>query len=517
MKRLLACVCLLLLLACRAEPGPDWDLYTVTAQDLHLTLQETGELGSAEETALTAPFDGVLTQLIPEGSVVKKGDALGRFDTATQQQERDSAKLSLDEARLDQQLARLEQDWRQQEVSFQRRQAEAQVQLENLRLRQLKEERDTIGLTRSREGIKSLQQRTEILNLEARERSRLFELGYLSREEREQARLQLEEAARERERLEAELKVLEQGARPQDVKKQQLQLQQARDRLRQLQQEAQVQAQVAQVMQRSATARAARYDDRLRYYSGLISKGQLKAPVGGTVIYGKLQIGEEQVPLKAGDSVKEGMTVMRLVDLARPMVRVAIHEIDAPRVKQGQAVTVRFDAWPALSLPGKVQRLLPVASQSLGNDALEIRRFDAEILLAENDDRLRPGMTASVEILTEIYTQVLAVPSQAVIQAADQHFCWVLSAGQPRQRAIETGPSDARQTLIRSGLSAGEQVILNPAGLQLELPAAANGSAMPAASTDPAALQSATSSPAAQPTPAADLSPQPEVSAHAAP
>jgi len=479
--------------ACSPKAESEWQLYTMTQGELTLSVQETGELGSAQETAIYAPFDGTLTQLIPEGSVVKKGEPLGRFETTLQQQERDSAQLSLQEAQLDQQLAILEQDWRSQEVRFNGGQANLQLQLENIKLRQLKEERDTVALTSTREGLKSLDQRMAILELEARERSRLFDLGYLSKEERDQARLQLDEASKEKERLQAELQVLQQGARPQELEKQTLQVQKARGYQSQLKQEAQVQTRVAQVMKRSADGRMARYQDRLNYYRGLIEKGSLRAPVAGTVIYGKLQVGQEEIPIKAGDAIKEGVTVLRLVDLEQPLVRTTIHEIDAPRVQVGQTVRISLDAWPELALTGVLQRILPVASQSLSNDALELRSFASEILLDAGDPRLRPGMTANVEILTGKFEQVLTVPSQALVVHGDETLCWVLTGdAEPQRRVLKTGPSDARQTLILSGLAVGEQVILNPLGLDpgpLLSPAPASSSPevpVEAASDEPA-------------------------------
>ncbi|HEY9843349.1 MAG TPA: hypothetical protein V6D23_22955, partial [Candidatus Obscuribacterales bacterium] len=76
--------------------------------------------------------------------------------------------------------------------------------------------------------------------------------------------------------------------------------------------------------------------------------------------------------------------------------------------------------------------------------------------------------------------KVLLVPTQALIKQesqanqlnpvnpanpvnqTNQVFCQVLEAGQARLRPVVTGPSDARMTVIRSGLKAGEQVILDP-------------------------------------------------------
>jgi len=461
--------------ACQPQRVSRWDVHTVKQEKMELGLHESGEIVSLSEVSLRVPFDGKLTQLLPEGTVLKPGQELGRMDTSAQLTEKDNSHFSLTEAQMDQKLAQLEREIRRQQAQFNQEQAKIRARFAGLKLKQLKTERDPAALTRIREGLKALAQRQEILELEARERARLFEMGYLSRQERDQAQLQLDESKKDKIRLEAEYKIAQQGPRIQDIRKQELELQKAKAEVKQAQREGAVLVRVADVMKRSAESRIKTYQERLKYYQGLIDKGVLRASVAGTLVYGKLQVGQEQVAVKAGDSVNEGIELVKLLDLQQPVVRLTLHEIDAPRVHLGQTALITLEAWPGLELKGKVHRLLPIARRTLSNDQLELQGVTCEVRLEKPDPHLRPGMTAQVKIRFESLEQVLTVPSQALIQKGQESYCWVLEQGQPVRHSLTLGPSDARQTVVRQGLKAGDKVILNPTELEKSVETSPHG------------------------------------------
>ena len=452
--------------ACRSGASSPWQTHEVSSGPMVFSLKETGELGSQKEFNVRVPFDGTLIQLADEGLVVKKGALLGKLDTSAQIQERDGAKLSLQEAQLDLKLAELDGRTEKARLASESAQAALQLKSESVRLKQLKEERDPVQEAQLKASLQSLKQRMEILELEARERARLFDLGYLSKTERDQAQVQLAEAKKEQERLEAELKVFEQGAREEELEKQALKRDKARESLQRIKKESQVQQRVAKVQARTAQVRIKRFKDRYEYYRDLVQAADLKAPDAGTVIYGKVRVGQDEVPVKAGDAVSEGISVVRLVDLEQPVIRLMVHEIDAPRLTTGQRAQVKVDAYPDKVLWGQVRSLLPVASQTLENDKLELQGFRCEITLDSADPDLRPGMTANVEIIIQELQDALQVPSQALIEHDGVMWCFVLEDGKAVPRQLELGQSNARMTQVFKGVKQGDTVILNPGGLK---------------------------------------------------
>ena len=450
----------LMLSSCQTVEAPNETTYTVKKDQLKLYIQETGWMGSAEEIAVRAPFDSPLVSIVPEGQVVKKGDKLGKLESSTQAQEKETQQLAVQEAQVDTRLTQHEKGVEKARLSYEREQAKLQESLEKLRLDQLKTERDQAELTRLAAGLKALEQRMRMLKLESEERDRLFKLGYLSQQERDQSALDLKLAAEEKTQLLAELKVAKAGPAATVIARQQKQWEFARQQQQRLSQEAKIQQKVLAVQAKAAARKTQRLKSNLKYYQDMIAASQLVSPAAGTVVYGKLQVGQDLVPIKAGDSLKEGVEILKIVNLKRPLIRLTLHEIDAPRVALNQRAEIRLDAYPETVFYGKVSRLLPVARTQESNDLLGLRGVAGEITLEPGfpEDLLRPGMTCSVRIEVFEKPAVMQVPTAALFHEEDTTYCWVKQGKDWVKQAVETGVSSIEHTEILSGLSVGDEV-----------------------------------------------------------
>jgi len=150
---------------------------------------------------------------------------------------------------------------------------------------------------------------------------------------------------------------------------------------------------------------------------------------------------------------------------------VKVNEVDIADVKVGQEATVTFDAAAGLAIPGKVRWVSPT-SVSTGN----VRTYDVEIDLAQQDKRLRPGMTASADIATLKLDDALLMPKTAVrVDGTTKYVTVVKSDGSQGKRTVTTGRSDDANVQVLSGLKAGEKILTSFAA-----PAAAkSGGIMP--------------------------------------
>ena len=135
------------------------------------------------------------------------------------------------------------------------------------------------------------------------------------------------------------------------------------------------------------------------------------------------------------------------------------------QIAPGQTATVGVDALPGLSLPAKVISIETSATQVGG-----VPEYYAEVALIASDPRLRNGQTGTVNVTIAFVNNVLAVPSTALfIGANNQLQVDVWSAGQAYATTVTIGHVGNSLTEITSGLQAGEQVVLSPAG-QSSLP-----------------------------------------------
>jgi len=141
-------------------------------------------------------------------------------------------------------------------------------------------------------------------------------------------------------------------------------------------------------------------------------------------------------------------------DNTKLIATVAVNEVDIADVKAGQEATVTFDAAAGLAIPATVRWVSPNAATS-GN----VRTYDIELELADQDKRLRPGMTASAEITTLKLADALLVPKTAVRVDGTAKFVTVVkSDGSQEKRTVTTGRSDELSVQVLTNLKAGEKI-----------------------------------------------------------
>ena len=157
-----------------------------------------------------------------------------------------------------------------------------------------------------------------------------------------------------------------------------------------------------------------------------------------------------------GELVGGGAQLAAVADLTALEFDADIDEIDVANVQVGQSAEIRLDAFPGEKLNGKLTRLFPSASSQRGSTVYSaIIDFDAKGL------KVRPGMGASLKVLTVEKQGVLLVPNRSIKSVGTRKAVHVLAPGEPRDVIVETGVTDGNETEIVSGANEGDQVQLN--------------------------------------------------------
>lgn len=172
----------------------------------------------------------------------------------------------------------------------------------------------------------------------------------------------------------------------------------------------------------------------------------ITAPITGVV---------SQLDAREGMTVATGAPLFRLNGIGSVWVEAEIPENLAQRVKPGSAVRVRTAALPGKVFSGRVGAMLPEVAAST-------RTLKARIEVANPLGRLVPGMFASIALDADDGGEVLSVPSEAIIQTGTRTVVMVAEPGGKFTAAnVEVGAEADGQTVIRAGLSAGQQVVLS--------------------------------------------------------
>ena len=168
--------------------------------------------------------------------------------------------------------------------------------------------------------------------------------------------------------------------------------------------------------------------------------------------------GERRKP-RVGDSVWQNQPLLYLPDLTRMQVLTQVREVDVHLVQPGHHGTARVDAYPSLQLPATVQTIGVLASKGEGALGGE-KAIRVTIALEDSDPRLRPGMTARVDLLSRRVEDALVVPIQSVWGDGDEAWCWVHGPNGFGRRAVRVGARSRHEAEILEGLAEGERVAL---------------------------------------------------------
>lgn len=237
-----------------------------------------------------------------------------------------------------------------------------------------------------------------------------------------------------------------------------------------------------------------------------LNKTTIYAPVSGTVSKLNIKKGERVV----GTTQMAGTEIMRIANLNNMEVRVNVNENDVSNVNIGDSVEVEVDAYANKDehFRGLVTNIANTAKDALTAEA--VTEFEVRIRLMPESYRhllrtvgkrtivpFRPGMTASVDIITDRQAGVLSVPLASVTTRSDsadakqdaggakvrvggrpggtataatkaapksevQEVVFVVRGGKAVLTPVKTGISDFQRIQITKGLQAGDEVVSGP-------------------------------------------------------
>jgi RND family efflux transporter MFP subunit len=195
-----------------------------------------------------------------------------------------------------------------------------------------------------------------------------------------------------------------------------------------------------------AEARAANLRDRL-------TKTIIRAPHDGTLLLRDLTEGQ----VITGAGAQSGGTLLgEVADLSQLMVRTNINEIDVARLKVNDAAKVRVDSMRNVQMDGAIKR---IASSALESSVDRTRVFPVDVTLEKPDERLRPGMSATVMFTLARAEDAVAIPLSAVFSTAESvRYVFRKTETGFEVHTIETGIADTRYAEVLSGIEVGAEV-----------------------------------------------------------
>ena len=216
-----------------------------------------------------------------------------------------------------------------------------------------------------------------------------------------------------------------------------------------------------------------------------LRRTRIISPIDGIVSKLDAKIGEVVI---TGTMNNPGTSIMTISDLSRMQVRARVDEVDVPLVKPEQKARIYLQADQQTPVPARVVR---VAAKSTKLEGRDVVNFETLLEVLSTDERIRPGMTANVEIEVARQDGAITVPVEAIVHRmrkelpeeivkqfderqsaldlsdrakAAQYIkvVYVLDSEVSRVRLVEPGIADSRRVEAKTGVAIEDVVIVGP-------------------------------------------------------
>lgn len=421
------------------EPPP---MVRVERADLELSLVVGGEIEGGKSTIVECELENLpgpdgrpgagmtLIELIPDGTPVRKGDVLCRFDSSVYEELARRQKIEVERATSEERQAELELEaTRAALVAY--RDGESVQLAEGLESK--------IALAQAE--LRKAEERLEWSE-------RMFRVGYISSDGVAQARRARDQQEVDIANNRRALSTLTRYTAPKTVR------------------ELEVRVEDAARRREFGTERRKLEEDRLEKFETLVENCTVKAPHDGLAIHANIfyrsrRSNSGDTFLHTGALILEGQPLFILPDLAHPIVQLVLHESIAPQVRKGMSARIRVPALRGRELTGQVEWINPVPTEQW-RAYHEYQGFDARITINDPPPKLLPSLTAEVTILTEKREGALVVPRSAVAVENGQTVCYLPGTDGFERRMVQMVPADRDRVEIVKGLDEGDLIVLDP-------------------------------------------------------
>lgn len=175
-----------------------------------------------------------------------------------------------------------------------------------------------------------------------------------------------------------------------------------------------------------------------------LSNAVVTAPVEGTVT---------AVNVKAGEMASSAQPAVSMTQLSSLYVDISVPENIVNALKLGQEAKVTVTSAEAQDLTGKISSLAPASDARTMLYALKV-------VIDNPDGKIKPGMFAKVEMITESRSDVLAVNSEAIVTKNGKLFVYVVENEAAVEKEVTTGLDSGAMVEVTNGLNPDEQVII---------------------------------------------------------
>lgn len=437
-------------------------LHVVQRRTLDDTVIERGTIESQNTVFGKCELPGnesSIVFIVPEGTVVAKGDVIVRLESAKIDQQIALKKIALNEAegKLKEAKQNLIAKTNEGEGKIVTATRELQIaEIEVIKYRDgdfIAEESELQRLIA--DGKAQLEKYLE----DRRKIEELVKKGYRSPEQLDESQLRVRSFEKAVQRDEQKLNNLRQYDRKLKMTTFEGKATDAKKKVEREESTAAAEIERSESTIKSANNLVELLESELKDLVAVLAKCEMKAPQDGTVAYANQPWFDASEKIRAGSKVFQQRDIFFLPDMNNMQVKLGIHESIINRIKKDQSVSIRLDAFPDLKLQGSISYVAELAASSFDNT----KNYDANVLIKQIPESisLKPGMTAEVEILVGTYEDILAIPVGAVTEHFQLSYVYAANGSEFSRIVVKTGRTTHSFVEILEGLEPSDSVAMD--------------------------------------------------------
>ncbi len=193
-----------------------------------------------------------------------------------------------------------------------------------------------------------------------------------------------------------------------------------------------------------------------------LARTVITSPISGVVLAVNKEEGEMAI---VGTINTPGSVIMTVADMDSMEVKGYVDETGILKVKQGQKVVIKLDAFPGRRFRGEVYRVVGMPENGAQSNVVS---YPVYVRIKDNL-KLLPGMSSTIKIMVNVAKNVPSVPLDAIGRDRKGYYVWQVKGNICRKKRIEKGAESLEYAEVKSGLSVGDTVIVGPLSVMREL------------------------------------------------
>lgn len=430
----------------------------VQRMDSNLSLNIRGVLEASKFVQITSPIlsnHAKIIELKPEGSLVRQGEIIARFDIKPFMDTLDTLSFKVEEAKAT--FIRAQKD-----IGIQKSQnmqalksVQSAIEITKINLNDIKNGEGLIKLQELRGQILEYQREIVVAKEELKDYESLFQQGYISKKEKQSVENRLNKFNELLQNAKARVANYQKYAWPKQIKEQQITLENLELKRKATKEQNRLSLEAKSSALGKAKTTLAQYLREEEKAKKNVAFCDVKAPIDGRLLYNIIPKSPKRGKVDIGDSIWYNQSFMQIPDTKQMIIKALIKEVDLRYIKLGQRATITLDAYLDKRFIGHVSY---IDSISKSKPQSQSKYFETIISVDNSEHTLRSGMSASIEIVYASLKAQLMVSPRAIFTSDKGSY---LQFPNGRKRYIEVIDISKHNALIKGDIGEGTQVVLH--------------------------------------------------------